>query len=347
MTRGFESFLALPEQDRRDILEAAAARLDTLPSYVEKDFWVCLVLDTLFNRRPEGHPRLLFKGGTSLSKAFGLIKRFSEDIDLVVFRDGLGFEGERDPTVASQLSNKKRAALFGELRAACSGYIQGALRTALAGRIDELPTSCQIVPDEGDVDRQTLFIEYPTLFPSGDVTYVAPRVKIEAGARSALDPSQHCTVTSYIADELPDWSFTAEGIRVIAPERTYWEKLLILHGAYCGYRDAGRLPTDKDRISRHYYDVAVITSTEVGRSALANIDLLEAVRNHNLVAFRQAWKRFEEAAPGSVRLVPQAELRKVIEQDYRAMQGMILGETPDFGWVTDQLRQAEAAINGI
>lgn len=92
--------------------------------------------------------------------------------------------------------------------------------------------------------------------------------------------------------------------------------------------------------------MAVITATEVGRSALANIDLLEAVRNHNLVAFRQAWKRFEEAVPGSVRLVPQVELRKVIEQDYRAMQGMILGEVPDFGWVTDQLRQAEAAING-
>ena len=346
MTRGFESFLALPEQDRRDILEAAAARLDTLPSYVEKDFWVCLVLDTLFNQRPEGHPRLLFKGGTSLSKAFGLIERFSEDIDLVVFRDGLGFEGERDPTVASQLSNKKRAALFKELRAACSGYIRGAMRTALASRIDELSTGCQIVPDKGDVDGQTLFIEYPTLFPSGDVTYVAPRVKIEAGARSALVPSQHCTVTPYIADELPDWSFTAAGIRVIAPERTYWEKLLILHGAYCGYRDAGRLPTDKDRISRHYYDVAVITATEVGRSALADTDLLDAVRNHNLVAFRQAWKRFEEAVPGSVRLVPQAELRKVIEQDYRAMQGMILGEAPDFGWVTDQLRQAEVAING-
>lgn len=346
MTRGFESFLALPEQDRRDVLEAAAARLDTLPSYVEKDFWVCLVLDGLFNRRPEGHPRLLFKGGTSLSKAFGLIERFSEDIDLVVFRDGLGFEGERDPTVAGQLSNRKRAALFKELRAACSGYIRGPLRTALASRIDELSISCQIVPDEGDVDGQTLFIEYPTLFPSEDVTYVAPRVKIEAGARSALAPSQHCTVTPYIANELPDWSFTVAGIRVIAPERTYWEKLLILHGAYCGYRDAERLPADKDRISRHYYDVAVITATEVGKSALADTDLLDAVRNHNLVAFRQAWKRFEEAVPGSVRLVPQAELRKVIEQDYRAMQGMILGEVPDFGWVTDQLRQAEAAING-
>ena len=346
MTGGFEPFLALPEQDRRDVFEAAAARLDTLPGYVEKDFWVCLVLDALFNQRPEGHPRLLFKGGTSLSKAFGLIERFSEDIDLVVFRDGLGFEGERDPTVASGLSNKQRAALFKDLGAACQGYVRGALQTALASRMDELATDCQVVPDEGHVDGQTLFIEYPTLFPSGEVTYVAPRVKIEAGARSALDPSRECTVTPYIANELPDWSFASGGLRVTAPERTYWEKLLILHGAHCGYRDTGRLPADKDRISRHYYDVAVITATEVGQSALVDMDLLDAVRNHNLVAFRQAWKRFEEAVPGSMRLVPQAELRAAIEQDYRAMQGMILGDGADFLWVMDQLRHAEAAING-
>ena len=346
MTGGFDSLPALPERDRRDVFEAAASRLDTLPGYVEKDFWVCLVLDTLFNRRSEGHPRLLFKGGTSLSKAFGLINRFSEDIDLVVSRNDLGFEGERDPTVVSQLSNKKRAALFNELRSACSGYIRGALRTVLASRIDGLSADCQVVPDEGDVDGQTLFVEYPTLFPSGGVTYVAPRVKIEAGARSALEPSQACEIAPFIAVELPDWSFASEGIRVISPHRTYWEKLLILHGAHCGYRDSGRLPVDKDRISRHYYDVAMITATEVGRSAMVDTHLLDAVRNHNLVAFRQAWKRFEEAVPGSVRLVPQAELRAVIERDYRAMQGMILGEAPDFGWVTDQLRVAEATING-
>ena len=114
MTAALETFLALPEQDKRDVFSAAAVRLDTLPSYVEKDFWVCFVLDALYNRLPDRHPRLIFKGGTSLSKAFGLIQRFSEDIDLVVPRDGLGFDGERDPTIAGALSNKKRNALFKE-----------------------------------------------------------------------------------------------------------------------------------------------------------------------------------------------------------------------------------------
>ena len=204
---------------------------------------------------------------------------------------------------------------------------------------------CQVGSDEGDVDGQTLFVEYPTLYPSGDVVYVAPRVRIEAGARSALDPSLDCTVSPYVADELPDWSFEVGDIRVIAPERTYWEKLLILHGVSCGYRVAQRLPTDKDRISRHYYDVAMLTETNLGRAALSNVALLDAVRNHNLIAFRQAWKRFEEAVPGSLRLVPEAELRRVIERDYGAMHGMVLGEAPEFGWVMEQLRRAEVAIN--
>ena len=115
----------------------------------------------------------------------------------------------------------------------------------------------------------------------------------------------------------------------------------------CGYRDAQRLPADRDRISRHYYDVAMITATETGRSALSDVDLLDSVRNHNLIAFRQSWKRFEEAIPGSVRLVPQAGLHTVIERDYRAMQGMILGDAPAFGWVMEQLQRAEATINEL
>ena len=347
MSEAYESFLSLPVRKKRDAFEKAARRLDMLPGYVEKDFWICLVLDVLYNRLPGRHPRLLFKGGTSLSKVFGLIERFSEDIDLVVYRDGLGFEGERDPTVASNLSNKKRRALFEELRESCSGYIRGGLQTALKRRIDEIVKGCHVVPDEGDVDQQTLFVEYPTLFPSDDDDYVMPHLKIELGARSALNPNSSHTITPYIADELPDWSFGVENIRVITPQRTYWEKLLILHGLYCGYRDEQRLPPGKNRFSRHYYDVAMITETETGKSALSDTDLLDSVREHNLIAFRQAWKRFKEAVPGTLRLVPQAELCTVIERDYGVMQDMIFGDVPDFGWVMEQLQRAEDEINRV
>ena len=343
----FASFLALPGQDRRDVFAAAALRLDTVPGYVEKDFWVCLVLDALFNRLPAGHPKLLFKGGTSLSKAFGLIQRFSEDIDLVVHRDSLGFAGDRDPTTATGLSNKRRTTLFDALAQACGAYVLGDLKAALTALIAGLTEGSAIDPDPDDRSGQTLLVAYPTLYPGGDAAYVPPRVKIEAGARSALEPGVTCTVSPYVAGDLLGWPFGVGNVATLAPERTFWEKLLILHGLHCGYRDAGRLPADKDRISRHYYDAAVIAATATGQAALADTALLDAVRTHNLVAFRQAWKRFEEAVPGSLRLVPQPELHAAIERDYRAMRDMILGDAPAFGWIVDRLRNAEATANRI
>ena len=342
----FKKFLALTDQDKRDVFEAAASRLDTLPSYVEKDFWVCLVLEALYNWLPDEHPKLLFKGGTSLSKAFGLIRRFSEDIDLVVYRDDLGFSDSHDPTVVEDLSNTQRDKLFEELRTVCSRYILGDFRIELTSIMDQIVDGCRLVPDENDDDQQTLLVEYPTQYQSSDIAYVAPRVKIEAGARSALEPTLDSTIFPIVAGELSGWKLEVGNLRVTAPERTYWEKLLILHGLHCRYRDRQHLPTDRDRISRHYYDVAMITATEIGTRALSDIALLDAVRSHNLVAFRQPSRRFEEAVPGSLKLVPQAELRSVIQSDYRAMEGMILGEAPRFDWVMAQIQYAEVAING-
>ena len=233
--------------------------------------------------------------------------------------------------------------LFRELAQACGGYVLGDLTASLKKMFGEMVKGCEVLPDEND--GQTLLVSYPTLYPGGDTAYVSPRVKIEAGARSAPEPNVTCAVRPYVADDLSDWPFVVENIATIAPERTYWEKLLILHGVHCGYRDAKRLPADKDRISRHYYDVATMTASGIGESVLSDQGLLEAVRCHNLIAFRQAWKRFEEAVPGSVRLVPQPELRTVIERDYRAMQGMILGDVPAFEWIMDRLLHAETVIN--
>ncbi|MDE0291581.1 MAG: nucleotidyl transferase AbiEii/AbiGii toxin family protein [Candidatus Dadabacteria bacterium] len=345
MNGAFKSFLSTPEQDRAALFVDTAQRLRTLPEYIEKDFWVCLVLDVLYNGFPEEHPKLLFKGGTSLSKAFGLVQRFSEDVDIVVYREYLGFEGERDPTVAENLSNKKRKKLFEELRSACSTYILEDMKKDLTILVDEVAPGCRVFPDPNDQDGQTLLVEYPSMYTTGEGDYVVPQVKIEAGARSALDPNLTCTITPYIADELPDWSLEVENVTVIAPERTYLDKLLILHGVHCGYRDTGRLPGEKQRISRHYYDAAMITATDIARSALSDTNLLDDVRAHNMLAFRQAWKKLEDAVPGSLRLLPQEEPRAVIERDYAEMQEMLFGDAPDFGWIMEQLKYAESMIN--
>lgn len=130
MNQTFKEFIDLDKRERQDVFEETAAELNTVPIYVEKDFWVCFVLDILFNELPKENPRLLFKGGTSLSKVYQLINRFSEDVDFVVFRDDLGFEGDKDPC-SSEISNKKRQKLSKKLAEEASSYICNQLKNDL------------------------------------------------------------------------------------------------------------------------------------------------------------------------------------------------------------------------
>lgn len=346
MNKDFERFLSLPEHERNEIFERTADRLGTAASHVEKDFWVCFVLDTLFNRLPKGHHRLLFKGGTSLSKAFDLVHRFSEDVDLVVYREELGFAEGRDPTAPGGISNSKRKVLFEELRQACGEYVRGDLADALTDLIGE---HCKVVPDEKDPDQQTLLVDYPTLYPRDVDSYVLPQVKLEAGARSALDPNVTAAVEPYISGALGDnWSFAVPNINVIEASRTYLDKLMVLHGVHCGYRDdKTRMPREGNRMSRHYYDFAMITGTKTGKAALADEALLTSVREHSRIAFRQAWRKLDEAVPGTIRIVPQDELHEILRKDYDAMRRMMFGEPPDFDWILGQIRMAEDAVNAV
>lgn len=341
MRDSFEQFLALCEQERKDIFEKVAEHLRTEPIHIEKDFWACLLLNILYNRLPDNHPQLIFKGGTSLTKAFNLIQRFSEDIDLVVCRKWLGYEEENDPTSLLDFSQKRRKKLLKALKMDCSNYICNDLAPALRLLLDE---KCSITVDEDD--DQTLLIGYPALYPNTGGTNTQPFVKLEAGAFSALTPSIITSIKPYICEELSsDWSFEVPNLHVIKPSRTYLDKLMILHGAYCGYRDENRLPTNKDRMSRHYYDVAMITDTQIGRDALLDQTLLTDVRERNQTAFKKAWAKLNEAVPGSLHLVPQEAVRNDIERDYQNMRDMIIGDAPSFGWVIEQLQIAEDIFN--
>ena len=342
-----EDFLALPDSTKRDAFLQTSNDLLSQPPYIEKDVWSCFLLDVIFNRLPDDHPRLLFKGGTSLSKAHGLIDRFSEDIDLTVWRTDLGFEDHNDPTTATDFSNTKRKIIFEDLRSKCSKYIHGEFRDALLSEIRNVSEECRIYPDKSDGSGQTVLVHYPSVYSHSADVYVAPEIKLEGGARSALEPNSIRSISPYIANDMSDWNLRVDGISTFAPERTYWDKLIILHGLHCGFRDADRLPTGKDRISRHYYDAAMISNSEIRQIAFDNLDLLDAVRSHNQIAFRQAWKRLEQAVPGTIRLVPQPELREVIERDYEAMRDMFLGEPPEFEWIMDRLRETEAIVNSL
>jgi hypothetical protein len=182
MNPAYQNIIASNEGDRRDLYTTAAARVGTTVQNIEKDFWVCWTLDALFHRLPTGGPRLLFKGGTSLSKAYGLISRFSEDIDITVFRSDIGEEANVQQLEA--LSKKKRTQRLEAIKTACQTYINGKLRselTALAKETMETagknPAMLRIVLDDQDQDKQSLLIHYPSAVEKSE--YVLPRVKIE------------------------------------------------------------------------------------------------------------------------------------------------------------------------
>lgn len=254
MNPAFNLVITASDNERRDLFLGTAARLGTAAQNVEKDFWVCWILDALFNGLDEGSPRLLFKGGTSLSKAFGLISRFSEDIDITVFREDLGQPAEVADLDA--LSGKQRRLRLYAIRQACQAFIAGPMLEQLnrlaASVMPRARFRIELDPD--DTDGQTLLFWYPTV-ASDNGNYIRSAVKIEAGAKSALDPHTVATATPYVSADLADIELAVPNVITVKPERTFWDKVMILHGLRQWHDRRGELRHGGQRVSRHYYDV--------------------------------------------------------------------------------------------
>jgi hypothetical protein len=338
MNTDYAKYDRLKERDRKDVFEAAAERLGTTAQSIEKDLWVCRVIDALF-KGLSSRPELYFKGGTSLSKGYGLIKRFSEDIDIVVSRAGLSIKSADDP-LAEGMTSKKRKAAVEVTKQKCSDHVLGRMKSDL----EELLQGCVFESDDDDPEKSTLRVKYPSLLkPDG---YLKPWVKIECGARGARDPEAKKSIAPYLQHELgTKFNLATQGVTLIAAERTFWEKALILHGIYCGFRDEKRRPGENNLISRHYYDVAMMRDRPEGLKAVRSTALLDKVREHKLLLWRKSWERLEEAKPGAVRLVPQDGVKEDLAKDYAAMSVMMFGKAPDFDWVLSELAKLEEHIN--
>lgn len=338
----------LPSSDRTDLFAATARRRRLTAEIIEKDFWVCWTLKRLFTL-PDPPAGLLFKGGTSLSKAFGIIDRFSEDVDLSFNRSELGFGGESDPLNA--LTGKKRKHGLEALAKTCQRVIRERLLpqlvTNFADALGEPPsTTWGLELAEDDPDDQTLLFRYPVGNPSrtaDEPAYIRPVVRLEIGARSDHWPAVEATVMPYAATDFPDL-FKEPGCEVhaLAAERTFWEKVTILHM----WHHAHVNKKFRDRQSRHYYDVVRLYEHESGKAAIKDTDLLLSVAQHKKVFFPAAWARYADAKPGTLRIVPPDARLPELEQDYRKMQEMIFGEPPAFERLLEVLREIERHVNG-
>jgi len=329
----------MPTSDRTDLFNETAARLAIHEVIAEKDFWACWLLKQLFTI-PEFKGWLTFKGGTSLSKCFNLIRRFSEDIDLAVDFERLGFTGHKDPR-RDDLSYTKRQPLLDEMLDTCRTYIAGPFMMSLRAQITEVLGSTGWVLEVSSSDANTVEFEYPSAL-GVQLDYIRPRVVLELGTHAEPIPRGEFAVRPFTADKFPDlFDEPVCRITTVLARRTFWEKATILHAEYHRSLDKPLLP----RYSRHYADVAVMARTAVKAEALADLDLLHSVCKHKDRFYHCGWARYLEAKPGSFHLTPCSERLAELRRDYQDMRVMFFAEAPSFDEILDQLSALEYEIN--
>ncbi len=338
-------FVELTDERRHLIFSQTGAHLNLAEVAVEKDFWVCWTLDKLF-RLPKLGNHLTFKGGTSLSKGWKLIERFSEDIDIVIDRGLLGFDGDNRPEAApSRKQAKKR---LDALRIACQQCVEKTIKPELQIAIAAgLPTTLvwELINDVQDPDNQTLLFLYPTVFPE-KAEYLRRAVKIEMGARSDPEPVETIEIRPYISEAFPTLLSGSEiNVQAVDPKRTFWEKAMLLHEET--YRPtAGK--NRKEYMARHYYDLYRLIQAGIADEALADSALFQRIADHRKVFFRYSWMDYSTLAPGKLRLVPTVDQLPDWRSDYANMQQeMFYGEVPSFDDIIDTVRRFQDEANQV
>jgi len=320
----------LSQKDRSDLFAETAAAMRTTPAIAEKDFWVVWVLSRIF-ANAELARILKFKGGTSLSKVFNLIGRFSEDIDLILdWREVTQGDPEAVRSRTQQIKFNEAT------NAEAINYIDNVLLPQVRQCVGDL-CACSI----DAANPHAINIRYPAAF--GDA-YLRPEILLEIGPLASWLPSNIFAIQPYAAQHFAHvFERPSCDVPTILAERTFWEKATILHQEV--HREAEKpIPT---RYSRHYYDLARLALSDVKAKALADLEMLAAV-----VAFKQrfypsAWAQYELAKPPTVKLVPPQARISELAKDYQAMQNMIFDKPLSFDEVMVTLNELQQEINAL
>jgi len=331
-----DTFLRLPLREQAEILNGLAPELGRAAIVLEKDVWVCWVLQQLFQM--PGRLPMAFKGGTSLSKVFDAINRFSEDVDVTL--DYRRFDSDIDPFDARTSKSQIR-----KLSDSLKGFVRDHAHGVAAPYFAE-QLHAQFEPEHARVEVSDNGEELRIYYPSAlDQTpgYVGNSVLIEFGGRNITEPNAEHQVRPYIADRLPGLDLPSALVTVLSPARTFWEKATLIH-VECHRAD---LKADANRQSRHWYDLALLADHDIGRQALADRALLADVVKHKKVFFSTGYANYEACHTGGLRLLPDQRLLEAVGNDLRAMidAGMFYGERPSFDRIVERLQALEREIN--
>jgi len=318
-------------RERRELFMATAQAMQVHAAIIEKDFWVCWVLDYLFQNSP-WKDKLVFKGGTSLSKAYHAIERFSEDIDLVLDWRLLGYSTD-EPWQERSATRQNEFNI--EANHQCAAFLAREFVPAISQSLIELATlEIGIVAREQDV-----LIQYPHSF---SLSAIIPQIKLEIGPLAAWIPKEKREIRPYAAEKFPNlFTQPSTNVSTVKAERTFWEKATILHQE--AHRPpAGRFPS---RYSRHYYDLYKLSRSPIRDKALAQLDLLQKVVDFKMKFYRSPWAKYEEAQPGGLRLSPPTGRVADLRKDYQSMQPMLFGDIPGFEDILAELAALQKMVN--
>ncbi len=327
--------LELNPERRNVVFETTAREMRVQPLIVEKDFWVCLTLKYLMNES-KYRDHFIFKGGTSLSKCYGVIDRFSEDVDLIIKWDKLGFS---DSEVYLERTKNQTYKFETMMNESGSRFIQNELKADLKANLASKTNGLEILSDEED--PMVLYVRYPHL---AEDEYIKPSVKLEIGPVAAKTPVLIKEIAPYY-----NRFFDIDGddkefkTPVVDISRTFWEKLLIL------YSETNR-PEDKKtptRYFRHYYDVARIFRSDYFNGIIEKLGLFEEVRFFKNKYFRNNWSKLEECSLSTIRIIPTPMRMGELEKDYLNMKTMFFGQIPSFDEVIDSLVELETILHTL
>lgn len=334
----------ISDKDKADIFNTVATLKHISKEAVEKDWWVTAVLRSLFALPYSDN--ISFKGGTSLSKCWNLIERFSEDVDIAINREYFGFFGEIFSI--KQISKN--------LRKACCKFCRNTLQYDLSKQMiaDGIPENLfsvtMDITDVTTVDPEKIFINYKSLFHDGSRneadSYISSVVVLEIGGRSMKEPLETVEVRSLVDDFFAGKPFVDKpfSVTAVAPERTFLEKVCLLHEEF-SKRDQEKIRVN--RMSRHLYDIVRMLNTPIAENAIKNRELYQSIIAHRRTFIAIKDFDYDTLMPKAINIIPPDNIIAQWEDDYNKMRTMIYGEAPDFKRVIEEIKGLNERIKQI
>ncbi len=323
-----DNIVKLPSKEREKLF-MEAGKIRQMPTFmIEKDFWVSWVLDKIFSHSQLAEI-LCFKGGTSLSKAFSIIERFSEDIDLILAEKVILVDDES----YEQATKTKQDKFNKEINTRAGLYISTKLKDMIEEVISPI---CTIRTD--DTDKHVLWLTFPTKL---SYKYIRPEIKLEIGPLALWNPNDKYILQTQLDIALPELKMKNPIVPTVKAERTFWEKITILHLEH--YRPEAKIIAD--RYSRHYYDVYKLGNSSYKNLALNQLDLLSEVVEFKKRFYPCTWASYDTAKIGTIKLFPASHSMTKLEKDYKQMHNMITGDYPSWQEIIDYLIELEKEIN--